>query len=42
MLEDAYLTRLYQADYDSVLSLVHPQFLGWLGSLAWPLDFEAS
>ena len=41
-LEEAYFTRLYQADYEGVLKLTHPQFLGWPQAQAGPLDFEAS
>ena len=40
--EEAYFTRLYQADYESVLALVHRQFLGWPGGLDQPADYDES
>ena len=41
-LEEAYFSNLYKANYDSVLALVHIQFLGWPGGLLHPLDREES
>ena len=41
-LEEAYFTNLYRADYEGVLALVHPQFLGWLGNLPKPIGREQS
>lgn len=41
-LEEAYFTRLYQADYDGVLGLVHEKFLGWPSSLAQPIGRSES
>lgn len=41
-LEEAYFTNLYRADYEGVLSLVHPQFLGWPGNLPKPIGREES
>ena len=40
--EESYFTNLYRADYDGVLALVHPQFLGWPGNLATPINKEES
>lgn len=41
-LESAYFTSLYRAEYESVLALVHPRFLGWPDGLSKPLDHEGS
>jgi ketosteroid isomerase-like protein len=41
-LEEAYFTRLYKADYEGVLAIVHSQFLGWPGAAPQPLDKEES
>jgi ketosteroid isomerase-like protein len=41
-LEEAYFTNLYRADYEGVLTLVHPQFLGWPGNLPKPIGREES
>ena len=41
-LEEAYFTNLYRADYEGVLALVHPQFLGWPGKLPKPIGREES
>ncbi len=41
-LEEAYFTRLYQANYEAMLALVHERFLGWPQGVAHPLDKEAS
>ena len=41
-LEHAYFSNLYAADYDGVLKLVHPQFLGWPDSIPAPLDYNES
>lgn len=41
-LEEAYFTNLYKADYEGVLALVHPQFLGWPGNLPQPIGREES
>ncbi len=41
-LEEAYFSNLYRADYDGVLALVHPQFLGWPGNLPRPIGKNES
>lgn len=41
-LEEAYFTNLYRANYEGVLALVHPQFLGWPGNLPKPINKEES
>ncbi len=41
-LEEAYFTNLYKANYEGVLALVHPQFLGWPGNLPKPINREES
>ncbi len=41
-LEEAYFTDLYKAEYEGVLELVHPQFLGWPGNLPKPVGKEES
>lgn len=41
-LEEAYFTNLYKAEYDGVLALVHPQFLGWPGNLPKPINRDES
>jgi len=41
-LEKAYFTKLYKADYEGVLALVHDQFLGWPGNIPGPIDKEKS
>jgi len=41
-LEEAYFANLYKADYEGVLALVHPLFLGWPGSLPKPVGREES
>ena len=41
-LEEAYFARLYKADYEAVLAIVHSQFLGWPGTVPQPIDKEGS
>lgn len=41
-LEEDYFTNLYRADYEKVISLYHPQFLGWPGNLPKPVGREES
>lgn len=42
VLEKAYFSNLYKADYVGVLALVHGQFLGWPGNLPQPVDRDES
>lgn len=43
VLEEAYFTNLYKADYEGVLAIVHSQFLGWPGSsVPQPINKEES
>ena len=41
-LESDYFTSLYRAEYDRVLALGHPRFLGWPDGKPKPLDHEGS
>ncbi|HHY55947.1 MAG TPA: nuclear transport factor 2 family protein [Chloroflexi bacterium] len=41
-LEETYFTNLYQANYEGVLALVHPQFMGWPGNLPKPISRDES
>ena len=41
-LEEMYFASFYKADYESVLAIVHSQFLGWPGGLPQPIDKEES
>lgn len=42
-LEEAYFTNLYKANYEGVLAIVHPQFLGWPGAtVPQPINKEES
>ncbi len=41
-LEEAYFTNLYRANYEGILALVHPQFLGWPANLPKPIGKEES
>ncbi len=41
-LEEAYFNNLYRADYEGVLAVVHPQFLGWPGHLPKPIGRQES
>ncbi|MFO1314713.1 MAG: nuclear transport factor 2 family protein [Burkholderiales bacterium] len=41
-LEHAYFSRLYRADHDGVLALVHDQFLAWPAGVAQPIGKEES
>ena len=41
-LEERYFTNLYKADYDGVLAMIHPQFLGWPGNLPKPINRDES
>ncbi|MEM3421856.1 MAG: nuclear transport factor 2 family protein [Candidatus Hadarchaeum sp.] len=41
-LEEAYFTNLYRANYEGVLALVHPRFLGWPGNLPKPIGRDES
>lgn len=41
-LEEAYFTNLYRANYEGVLALVHPRFLGWPANLPKPIGREES
>ena len=41
-LELAYFTHFHAAEYEQMLALVHPAFLGWPDSLPSPLDREGS
>lgn len=41
-LEETYFTNLYRANYEEVLALVHPQFLGWPSNLPKPINKEES
>ncbi len=42
MLEKAYFSNLYKANYEGVLVLVNDQFLGWPGGLPQPIGREES
>lgn len=41
-LEREYFEGLYRADYEKVLALTHPAFLGWPDGLTDPIDREGS
>ena len=41
-LEHAYFARLYRADYDGVLALVHERFLAWPSGAAQPIGRDES
>lgn len=41
-LEEAYFNNLYRANYEGVLTLVHPQFLGWPANQTKPIGKEES
>ena len=41
-MEEAYFTNLYRANYGGILTLVHPQFLGWPANLPKPIGREES
>jgi len=41
-LEEAYFSNLYRANYEGVLALVHPQFLGWPANQTKPIGKEES
>ncbi len=41
-LESAYFSALYRADYDGVLALVDPRFLGWPGGTPHAMDRDES
>ena len=42
VLEEAYFTNLYKANYEKMLAMVHRRFLGWPGNLPQPIDKEES
>lgn len=42
VLEHAYFSRLYRADYDGVLALVHDRFLAWPSGVAQPIGKDES